>query len=173
MEDRQFSDFISSVLDKTDIVSVISRYVKTERKGNNYWACCPFHHESQPSFSIAADKQFYHCFGCKKSGNAITFVMEMENVEFIDALKILAEQAGMEMPKLSSGGQGSHVDKKQRETLYKLMRDAAKHYHENLSDSRAKIFNDYLKERQIPDGMVRRFGLGASLDFGEMISFLK
>lgn len=169
--DREFSEFISNVLDKTDIVNLISRYVRTERKGNTYWACCPFHNESQPSFAINAQKQFFHCFGCKESGNAITFLMKLENIEFMDALKMLAEQAGMEMPKFS--GSGERVDKKLRETLYNLMRDAARHYHDNLSNPRAKIFRDYLEERQIPQAMITRFGLGASLDFTEMLDFLK
>lgn len=169
--DREFSEFISNVLDKTDIVNLISRYVRTERKGNTYWACCPFHNESQPSFAINAQKQFFHCFGCKESGNAITFLMKLENIEFMDALKMLAEQAGMEMPKFS--GSGERVDKKLRETLYNLMRDAARHYHDNLSSPRAKIFRDYLEERQIPQAMITRFGLGASLDFTEMLDFLK
>ncbi len=170
--DREFSDFISNVLDKTDIVSLISRYVKVERKGNTYWACCPFHNETQPSFSISDAKQFFHCFGCKESGNAISFLMKMENIEFIDALKILAEQAGLEMPK-PKGGQFKKTDKKLRETLYNLMRDAARHYHDNLSNPRAKIFNDYLSERKITPNMVTRFGLGASLDFTEMLDYLK
>lgn len=170
--DREFSDFISKVLDKTDIVSLISRYVKVDRKGNTYWACCPFHHETQPSFSISPDKQFFHCFGCKESGNAISFLMKIENIEFIDALKMLTEQAGLEMPKPKAGTYSQHVDKKEREALYNLMRDAARHYHENLSNPRAKIFNDYLKSRQITQAMVRKFGLGASLDFNEMIEYL-
>ena len=170
--DREFSDFISKVLDKTDIVSLISRYVKVDRKGNTYWACCPFHHETQPSFSISPDKQFFHCFGCKESGNAISFLMKIENIEFIDALKMLTEQAGLEMPKPKAGTYSQRVDKKEREALYNLMRDAARHYHENLSNPRAKIFNDYLKSRQITPAMVRKFGLGASLDFNEMIEYL-
>ncbi len=170
--DREFSDFISAVLDRTDIVSLISRYVKVERKGNTHWACCPFHHETQPSFSISSDKQLFHCFGCKKSGNAISFLMEIENIEFIDALKMLAEQAGMEMPKPKSGSFEPRIDRKQRQILYSLMRDAARHYHENLSSPQAKPFNDYLAERQITPALVKRFGLGASLDFNEMINYL-
>lgn len=172
--DREFSDFISSVLDKTDIVSLISRYVQVDRKGNTHWACCPFHHETQPSFSISADKQFFHCFGCKESGNAISFLMKMENIEFIDALKMLAEQAGMEMPKPKNRTfSRERIDKKQKERLFELMRTAARHYHENLSRPSAKVFNDYLAQRQIPTAMVRKFGLGASLDFNEMLEYLK
>lgn len=171
--DREFSEFISRVLDRTDIVSLVSHYVKLEKKGNTHWACCPFHGETQPSFTVSEAKQFFHCFGCKKSGNAITFLMEMENIEFIDALKMLAEQAGLEMPKPKRGAFHAEVDKERRQTLYKLMRDAARHYHDNLSDPRARVFNDYLRERQITDRMITRFGLGASLDFTEMLDYLK
>lgn len=171
--DREFSDFISTVLDRTDIVSLVSKYVKLERKGNTHWACCPFHGETQPSFTVSGPKQFFHCFGCKKSGNAITFLMEMENIEFIDALRILAEQAGLEMPKPKAGTFRATVDKKKREALYNLMRDAARHYHDNLSDPRARAFNAYLEERQITKAMITRFGLGASLDFTEMLDYLK
>lgn len=170
--DKEFSDFISNVLDRTNIVSVISRYVMLERKGNTHWACCPFHHETQPSFSVSEQKQFFHCFGCKESGNAISFLMKMENIEFMDALKMLAEQAGLEMPKRRNYD-GSHIDKKEREALYELMRDAARHYNDNLSDPRAKPFVDYLESRQIPQNMIRRFGLGASLDFSEMLEHLR
>ncbi len=170
--DREFSEFISRVLERTDIVTLISRYIKVERRGNTYWACCPFHHETQPSFAVNEVKQFFHCFGCKESGNAISFLMKIENIEFIDALKMLAEQAGMEMPKFSGGSRANAVDKKKREKLYDLMRDAARHYHDNLSSPRAKVFNDYIESRQLPDTMVRRFGLGASLDFQEMLEYL-
>lgn len=170
--DREFSEFISKVLDKTDIVTVISRYLKTERRGNTYWACCPFHHETQPSFSISPDKQFYHCFGCKESGNALSFLMKTENIEFYDALKILAEQAGMEIPKSKGGDYGRSIDKKQRDTLHNLMRDAARHYHDNLSSPRAKAYADYLAARQITPQMVTKFGLGASLDYDEIVHYL-
>lgn len=172
--DKEFSDFISKVLDKTDIVSLISRYAQVERKGNTYWACCPFHHETQPSFSITPSKQFFHCFGCKESGNALSFLMKIENIEFIDALKMLAEQAGLEMPKPKNKTYTrERVDKKQRERLFNLMRAAARHYYDNLSSPRAKVFNDYLRSREIPSEMVRKFGLGASLDFTEMLDYLK
>lgn len=169
--DKEFSEFISNVLEKTDIVSLISRYVRLDRKGNTHWACCPFHHEAQPSFAVNEAKQFFHCFGCKESGNAISFLMKIENIEFIDALKMLAEQAGMELPK-RSGSYTERVDKKQREALYSLMRDAARHYHDNLSDGRARPHNEYLEMRRITPQLVKRFGLGASLGYNEIIDFL-
>ena len=95
--DREFSDFITSVLDRTNIVSVISRYVHLDRKGNTHWACCPFHHEKTPSFSISPEG-FYHCFGCGTSGDVIGFIKEYENVDFMQAVQILAKRAGMEVP---------------------------------------------------------------------------
>lgn len=170
--DKEFSDFIATVLDRTNIVDLVSRYTKLERKGNTYWACCPFHHEKTPSFTVVEDRQFFHCFGCGAGGNAITFLKKIENVEFYDALKMLAEKAGLEMPK-SSGGYGQRVDKEKREKLYTLMRDAARHYHDNLNNPRAKRFVDYLDERKLTGNMVTRFGLGASLDFTEMLDYLK
>lgn len=170
--DKEFSDFISIVLEKTDIVSLISSYVKLDRKGNTHWACCPFHHEAQPSFAVNAQRQYFHCFGCKESGNALSFLMKIENISFYDALKILAEKVGMEIPK-TNGNYEHKEDRKHRETLYSLMRDAARHYHDNLSDPRAKKFIDYLNSRQLSEKMVTRFGLGASLDFSEMINYLK
>ncbi|MCH5163177.1 MAG: DNA primase [Clostridiales bacterium] len=169
--DKEFSEFISNVLDKTDIVSLISRYVKLNKKGNTYMACCPFHNEKTPSFSVVPDRQFFHCFGCGVGGNAISFVMKANNVEFIDALKMLAEEAGLEMPK-RSGSYDDGMKKEDREKLYALMRDAARHYHDNLSDPRAGKFNDYIKERKLEGGIVRRFGLGASLSYDEMPNFL-
>ena len=90
-----FNAFIDELLARTDIVQVVSRYVPLTRKGKTHWGCCPFHHEKDPSFAVNEDKQFYHCFGCKESGNAITFVQKMESIEWYDAVKILAEEAKM------------------------------------------------------------------------------
>ncbi len=170
--DRDFNDFKAKVLDKTDIVSLISKYVHLERKGSNLWACCPFHSEDTPSFAVNEAKQFFHCFGCKESGDAITFLMKAEHIEFMDALRRLAENAGLEMPRFGGSHEGK-FDRKRREKLYNLMRDAARHYHDNLSSPRAKVFRDYLEDRKIPSGMVTRFGLGASLDFTEMLDYLE
>ena len=159
------------MLDRTDIVSLISKYVHLERKGRNLWACCPFHSEDTPSFAVNEERRSFYCFGCKESGDAISFLMKMEHIEFMEALRRLADSAGMEMPRFS-GSREHPVDKKRRDRLYQLMRDAARHYHDNLSSPRAAIFRDYLDDRKIPDAMVTRFGLGASLDYNEMIDFL-
>ncbi|MCH5158137.1 MAG: DNA primase [Clostridiales bacterium] len=170
--DREFTDFKEKLLDRTDIVSLISKYVKLERKGRNLWACCPFHSEDTPSFAVNESKRMFHCFGCKESGDAISFLMKIEHIEFMEAVRRLADGAGMEVPRFS-GSREHTVDKGKRERLYNLMRDAARHYHDNLSSPRAKVFRDYLEERKIPSGMITRFGLGAALDFNEMLEFLE
>ena len=93
--------FLDEIVAKNDIVSVISKYVTLTRRGSNYWACCPFHMEKTPSFSIKQDGQFFKCFGCGESGNVITLVMKMENVDFMTAVEILCKNCGMSMPSAS------------------------------------------------------------------------
>ncbi|GIR41563.1 MAG: hypothetical protein CM15mP51_23430 [Porticoccaceae bacterium] len=91
--------FIDEVLDRTDIVDIISSRVQLKKAGKNYSACCPFHEEKTPSFTVTQEKQFYHCFGCGASGNAIGFLMEYERLEFIEAIEYLAKNAGLKYPK--------------------------------------------------------------------------
>lgn len=167
-----FNEWIDKLLSQIDIVKVIGRYIPLTRKGKTWWGCCPFHHEKDPSFAVNEDKQFYHCFGCKESGNAITFVSKMESIERIDAIKMLAAEAKMEMPKLESQ-RGEGVSREKRERLYSLMREAAKHYHENLYGKKAKNALDYIEARQIPQALVKRFGLGVSVDGSEMLNYLE
>lgn len=168
----EFNEFCSRLLEKTDIVKLISRYATLRRVGNSFKACCPFHNERTPSFSVDANKQLYHCFGCGKGGNAITFVRDIENIDTIDAIKMLADEAGMELPKLS-GENGKHFDKEKRLKLYELMREAARRYNENLSSPRAEIAREYLVKRELPPNIVTRFGLGYSLDQTDIIKYLE
>ena len=91
-------DWIDELISKLNIVDVVSKYVPLNRKGRTYWGCCPFHHEKDPSFAVNEDKQFYHCFGCKESGNVITFIEKIESVEFWDAVKILAKEVNFTLP---------------------------------------------------------------------------
>lgn len=93
-----FSEFCDRLLERTDIVKLISRYVTLKRAGSSFKACCPFHNERTPSFSVDPAKQLYHCFGCGKGGNAITFLRDIENIDTIDAIKMLADEAHMELP---------------------------------------------------------------------------
>jgi DNA primase len=91
-------DLIEEVRIRNDIVDVISGYIKLEKKGKNYWGLCPFHNEKTPSFSVEPAKQFYHCFGCSNGGNVIHFIMNIEKLDFIEAFKLLAERAGVNLP---------------------------------------------------------------------------
>ena len=95
---EDYTQFLRTLKSKNDIVEVIASYVRLDRKGYNYWACCPFHHEKTPAFSVNAADGFYHCFGCGVSGDVIRFVQEYENVEFPQAVEILAKRAGLEIP---------------------------------------------------------------------------
>lgn len=168
-----FNAFIDELLARTDIVQVVSRYVPLTRKGKTHWGCCPFHHEKDPSFAVNEDKQFYHCFGCKESGNAITFVQKMESIEWYDAVKILAQEAKMEIPKSASFKNADGVTREKKERLTSLMREAAKHYHENLNSPQGKIARDYIEDRKIGGSLATRFGFGYSISGGEMINYLE
>ena len=167
-----FSEFCSKLIESTDIVKLISRYVTLKRAGSSYKACCPFHNERTPSFSVDPNKQLYHCFGCGKGGNAITFLRDIENIDTIDAIKMLADEAHMELPAFT-GGSKHGIDKNKRLRLYSLMREAARRYNVNLSSPKAQIARDYIEKRHLPQNIVTRFGLGYSLDYTDIITYLK
>ena len=169
-----FSDrFIEELKFKCDIVSVVSQYVPLVKKGNRYFCCCPFHNEKTPSMCVNTQGQFYHCFGCGASGDVITFVMEMESLGYVDAVKLLAERAGMELPEYKADAE--YKKKKDRQdTLKKLMKDAARYYHSNLmkkeegAEARA-----YLAGRGITEEICTRFGLGLSLGYDQLQGYLR
>ncbi|MCL2375609.1 MAG: DNA primase, partial [Firmicutes bacterium] len=151
----------------------MSEYITLSKRGNTHWGCCPFHHEKAPSFAVNEDKQFYHCFGCKESGNAFTFIKKIESVEFGDALKILAKKLGLEVPKLDFRKSDSAEVQAKKERLRQLMREAAKHYHENLNSTQGNSARKYLEERGITKNLQTKFGLGLSLHGGEMLEYLR
>lgn len=122
-------DWIDELISKLNIVDVVSKYVPLTRKGRTYWGCCPFHHEKDPSFAVNEDKQFYHCFGCKESGNVITFIQKIESVEFWDAVKILAKAANFTLPERAFTKKEDGIDAKKRDRLLSLMRAAGRHYY--------------------------------------------
>lgn len=166
-------EWIDELISKLNIVDVVSKYVPLTRKGRTYWGCCPFHHEKDPSFAVNEDKQFYHCFGCKESGNVITFIEKAESVDFPDAVKILAKEANFTLPEITFKKKKSDIDVKQRDRLFALMREAGRHYYENLSKSEAAPAIEYLKRRDINDKLVRKFALGYSINGNEIIGFLQ
>ena len=153
-------NFISELIERNDIVSVVSDYVRlTKRSGSNMFGLCPFHSEKTPSFSVSPDKQFYHCFGCKKGGGVISFIMEEENLSFPDAVRFLAKRANLPVPE-EEQGEGSRL----RARLLELNRDAARFYYELLHDKRGEACAEYLNQRRITRRTAVNFGLGASAD---------
>ena len=150
--------FIDEVLDRTDIVDIISSRVQLKKAGKNYSACCPFHEEKTPSFTVTQEKQFYHCFGCGASGNAIGFLMEYERLEFIEAIEYLAKNAGLEVPKTTLSS--SRIEKKQR-NLYSILIESDKFFRTQLRQHpEAKSAITYLKKRGLSGKIAAKFGIG-------------
>lgn len=152
--------FITSLLDRADIVDVVGRYVTLKKGGRNFMACCPFHKEKTPSFSVSPSKQIFKCFGCGKAGNAIGFLMDIERLDFPDAVRRLAEIYGMEVPEDRTPGR--QEAKKKARALSDFMKEAADYYTACLKNSTKAI--DYLKAREITGETAERFGLGYSPD---------
>ena len=168
-----FTDFIRELKERNDIVEVIGSYIKLERRGYNYWACCPFHHDKTPSFSVNAADRYYHCFGCGASGDVIGFIKNYENVDFMPAVQILAARAKMEVPAYDErSAEEAAEKKKKRDRLVALMRDAARFYFGNLYSGRADAHLAYLQKRGISPSTARKFGIGASLDYASLPSHL-
>ena len=151
--------FIDELVARNEISDVVSSYVHLTRKGNNLWGLCPFHNEKTPSFSVAPEKQIYHCFGCGKGGGVISFIMEMENLPFVEAVRFLAQRSGMEMPE-----QGENEGyRRRRERLLALNKDAARFFHEKLRAPEGRAGAEYLfRKRGLSQGVVTRFGLGTA-----------
>ena len=168
-----FQAFIETLKEKNDLVDVIGSYIRLERRGYQYWACCPFHHEKTPSFAVNAADKYYHCFGCGKSGDVITFVKEYENVDFHQAVEILASRAGLEVPaRDDKSAEETLLKKKKRDRLLALMKDAARYYLNTLYSGRAQEYLDYLAKREIAPSTAKKFGLGASLDYNGLPAYL-
>ncbi len=149
--------FIDDLLDRADIVDVIDRRVKLKKSGKNYMACCPFHQEKSPSFSVNPEKQFYYCFGCGAGGNALGFLMDYENMEFPAAVESLADNLGMQVPREES----QHRQERGQRDLYPLMEEAARYYQRQLREHPRKASAvDYLKGRGLTGAIAKRFDLG-------------
>ena len=161
-------NFIEQLKNKNDIIDVLSKYVRLEQKGGNFWARCPFHHEKTASFCISSQKQFYHCFGCGKSGDVITFIMEIEALDFFDAVKFLAERVKMPLPNIQYDDDKIKEQKIQRERDYSLLRDTAFFYAYNLKKEQASKHIEYILSRGVKSAMVQKFGIGASLNFEDL-----
>ena len=155
-------DFIDDLLARTDIVDVVDNRVKLKKAGRNYQACCPFHNEKTPSFTVAQDKQFYHCFGCGAHGNAISFIMEFDRLEFPEAIEELARHHGLEVPREKGARPGPTPQQKQQQSDdYALMEQASKFFQSQLKahkDGPRAI--EYLKGRELSGEVVKHWQIG-------------
>ena len=166
-------DIIEEVRMKNDIVDVISGYVRLQKKGNSYFGLCPFHNEKSPSFSVSRQKQMYYCFGCGAGGNVFTFLMEYENFSFQEAVKALADRAGVALPEEEYTGEARRrADLKA--ALLEINKLAAKYYYTQLRQPQGSAGLKYLRDRQLSDDMLRAFGLGYSNKYSDdLYQYLK
>ena len=141
--------FIDELKMKNEIVEVISGYLPLQQKGGNHWGKCPFHHEKTPSFAVNPRGQYFKCFGCGKSGDVINFVMEMESLDFSDAVKYLAERVKMALPEIKMDDERVIENKKKKARALELLKDTARFYVSNLKKSGAEKFLDYIVKRNI------------------------
>ena len=166
-------DLIEEVRQKNDIVDVISGYVKLQKKGSSYFGLCPFHNEKSPSFSVSRGKQMYYCFGCGAGGNVFTFIMEYENYSFVEAFKMLAERAGVDIPEVEYSKEAKErADLKA--TLLEINKLAAKYFYAQLKTEQGKLAHTYLTGRGLSEETITAFGLGYSNKYSnDLYRYLK
>lgn len=157
--------FMDELVARCDIVDVVGSYVQLTRKGSNLFGLCPFHSEKTGSFSVSPDKQIYYCFGCKKGGGVVNFIMEEENLTFPDAVRFLAKRAGMEVPEEN----GDREAGRRRQRLLELNRDAARFYYQLLQQPEGRAVQEYLDRRRIRKATAVKFGMGASPDAWDVL----
>ena len=163
---RYSDDIIEEVRSKNDIVDVVSQYVKLTRKGSSYFGLCPFHNEKTPSFSVTPGKQMYYCFGCGAGGNVFNFIMEYENFTFGEALKYLADRAGVELPRIEYSREVREKAKEKSELL-EINKQAAQYYYYQLRTEKGAVGYQYLSGRGLTEETMRSFGLGYSDKFSD------
>ncbi|WP_312053138.1 DNA primase [Pantoea brenneri] len=151
--------FINDLLARTDIVDLIDARVKLKKQGKNFHACCPFHNEKTPSFTVNGEKQFYHCFGCGAHGNAIDFLMNYDRLEFVESIEELATSHGLDVP-YEAGSGPSQMERHQRQSLYQLMENLNGFYQQGLQQSSAQPARDYLDRRGLSADIINHFAIG-------------
>ncbi|WP_455811489.1 DNA primase [Pseudomonas graminis] len=151
--------FINDLLARTDIVDLIDARVKLKKQGKNYHACCPFHNEKTPSFTVNGEKQFYHCFGCGAHGNAVDFLMNYDRLEFVESIEELATLYGLEVP-YESGSGPTQLERHQRQSLYQLMTGLSDFYRQSLTQNASAGARDYLAQRGLSDDVIKHFSIG-------------
>ena len=169
---RYDSGLIEEIKANTDIVEVVSQYVSLKRKGRNYFGLCPFHNEKSPSFSVSETKQIFHCFGCGAGGDVIGFLKKIENIEFKDAVEMLAERANITLPKIETTKEEQKIAML-KEKVYQINEIAAQYFHENLYKPTAKPAQEYVKKRRLDNNTLKKFQIGYSGNFDELYSELR
>ena len=168
----RFSDeLLDEIRSKNDIVDVVSQYVVLKRAGRNFMGLCPFHKEKSGSFSVSPDKQIFHCFGCGVGGNVFHFIMKIENIGFVEAVEMLANRAGIELP-ISDNFEDDKIAKL-KSRVYELNKETAEFYHQNLYKPTAKLAQEYVKKRKLDNKTLKSFKIGYSGRFNELYMFLK
>ncbi len=166
-------ELIEEVRTRNDIVEVISGYVRLQKKGSNYFGLCPFHNEKSPSFSVSPGKQMYYCFGCGTGGNVITFLMEYENQTFPEAVRTLAQRAGIALPEADDSKEARQADSR-RAKLLEINKEAAKYFYYQLRTERGSVGMEYLRKRELSDETMNHFGLGYANKYSnDLIQYLK
>lgn len=166
-------ELIEEVRTRNDIVEVISGYVRLRKKGSNYFGLCPFHNEKSPSFSVSPGKQMYYCFGCGAGGNVITFLMEYENQTFPEAVRTLAQRAGIALPEADDSKEARQADSR-RAKLLEINKEAAKYFYYQLRTERGSVGMEYLRKRELSDETMNHFGLGYANKYSnDLIQYLK
>ena len=166
-------ELIEEIREKNDIVEVVSGYVKLQKKGSRYWGLCPFHNEKSPSFSVNGDLQVYHCFGCGAGGNLYTFVMNYENYSFPEAVKMLADRAGVQLPEQEDSRE-QRMQENKRSRLLAVNKEAAKFFYYQLRTPHGETGYQYLKKRELTDETMQRFGLGyAGKNGAVLVNYLR
>jgi len=153
-------ELIDEIRIRNDIVDVVSEYIKLEKKGKNYFGLCPFHREKTPSFSVEPNKQIFYCFGCGKGGNVFHFIANIEKLDYIEAVRLLAERAGIPLPENEDEEQKK--TNRQKQVLMSINLQAAKYFHEMLFSEKGSAARSYLKKRGITEQTIKKFGLGYS-----------
>lgn len=164
-------EFIQEVIERNDIVDVVSKYVKLKRGGSTLKGLCPFHKEKTPSFSVSGDKQLFYCFGCAKGGTIINFVMQMEHLDFVEAVKMLAEKAGIAIPE--TNGHNRTDNSEARQLIYKINAEAGRFFYDQLSSPQGTIAREYIIKRGLLQNTVNKFGLGYSPEGNHLLAHLR
>ena len=164
-------EFIQELKSRVDIVSIISRSTQLTKKGRYYWACCPFHFEKTPSFAVSQDEQYYHCYGCGESGDVISFYAKYENLSFMEAVKMLAQEANMQMPALTDNTQEvQHL--RDKEKALRALNLATEYYKKMFFGPSGEIAREYAKSRLFDKDIIDTFAIGYSPDYNGLVLFL-